>query len=101
MAPGSLEIPIIDFSRFLQPSSHDEPLQVADAIVSAFKGAGFIYLVNHGIQQHAVSGLFAQVRRVFFPPKSPTRSLSFTMALQSSRFFSLPIDKKVRALGTP
>jgi len=42
-------IPVVNFSKFLSPSSVKEKKETAVEIVSAFKECGFVYLSNHGI----------------------------------------------------
>ena len=55
-------IPVIDFSKYQSAASSSQKQETADAIVSAFKGAGFVYLSNHGIPDHTVKHVFSKVR---------------------------------------
>lgn len=51
-------IPIVDFAPFLDGSDKQA---VADAVVSAMKKTGFVYLFNHGMPQDKIDGIFALV----------------------------------------
>ena len=46
---ASFSIPVVNFAKFLSPSSVKEKKETATEIVSAFKDCGFVYLSNHGI----------------------------------------------------
>ena len=54
-------IPIIDFSSMsiehkVRPDSNSEAVQsLSKQIYEAFSTTGFVYLKNHGVQQHYVS----------------------------------------------
>lgn len=74
------DIPLIDFSPFLHGSARDRA-QVASSIDKAFKSRGFIYLSNHGIDQHKVDECFEWVRTFIAPylvPKNPRQQLTST-----------------------
>ena len=52
-------ISVVDFAPFLDGSRKQ---QVADAIVQSFKDIGFVYLINHGLAQAKIDGMFDWVR---------------------------------------
>ncbi|EKM57563.1 uncharacterized protein PHACADRAFT_115792 [Phanerochaete carnosa HHB-10118-sp] len=58
-------ISVVDFAPFLDGSRKQE---VADAIVQSFKDIGFVYLVNHGLAQDKVDGMFDWSKRFFSQP---------------------------------
>lgn len=60
-AANDFRIPVIDFGRYLRSTSNKEKKETADEVVSAFKGAGFIYLSNHGIPEHVIKNAFDKV----------------------------------------
>lgn len=85
-------IDVIDFGAFLDGSRKQE---VADAIVQSFQDIGFVYLVNHGLSQENLDGMFDWVR-----PRLPHQlqlDHLLIMLLQSKRFFSQPTDVKLLA----
>ena len=57
-------ISVIDFGPFLDGSAKQ---QVADGIVQSFKSTGFVYLVNHGLRQEKVNGMFGWVCSCYPP----------------------------------
>ena len=57
-------IPLIDFTKFRAATSLSEKRDIADAIVSAFKQSGFIYLASHGISPTTVKAVFTKVRLI-------------------------------------
>ncbi|KAI6047504.1 hypothetical protein EDC04DRAFT_2864561 [Pisolithus marmoratus] len=62
-------IPLIDFSAFQTASSPFERRRVADAIVSAFKEVGFVYLTGHGIQPDVVENVYKKSAEFFKLPQ--------------------------------
>ncbi|KAF7791654.1 hypothetical protein EIP86_002676 [Pleurotus ostreatoroseus] len=67
-------ISVIDFGAFLDGSKKQA---VADAMIASFKSIGFVYLVNHGLPQDKIRGMFEWA--------------------SSRRFFALPMEKKMLA----
>ncbi|THU81631.1 thymine dioxygenase [Dendrothele bispora CBS 962.96] len=59
------DIQIIDFKPFLDGSNKTE---VAKAILDSFKETGFVYLVNHGVPQNKIDGMFEWSKRFFAQP---------------------------------
>lgn len=53
-------LPVFDFSTF-RKGSLEERKEASHDIVDAFKNFGFVYLLNHGIPQEKIDGLFAWV----------------------------------------
>ena len=68
---------LIDFSAFL---STDTAIRhaTAQAILTGFQRAGFIYLRNHGIDRSKVQTTFAQSSAFFKRPKSEKEQLAWT-----------------------
>ena len=77
VSSDSLEIPLIDFSAFL---SGDEQIKkrTANAVLSGFQRAGFIYLRNHGIPKPVVQQTFAQSAAFFKRPQTQKDQLAWT-----------------------
>ncbi|KII86504.1 hypothetical protein PLICRDRAFT_44099 [Plicaturopsis crispa FD-325 SS-3] len=59
-------ISIVDFGPFLDGSNKQA---VADAMLTSFKNIGFVYLVNHGLPQDKIDGMFEMSRRFFSQPE--------------------------------
>ncbi len=56
-------ISVVDFKPFLDGSAKQD---VADAILDSFKRVGFVYLINHGIPEEQIKGMFDWVRVASF-----------------------------------
>ena len=82
----SANIPIVDFSKFLD-GSQNEKEQVARDIDDAFRTAGFVYLKGHGVPQDKVDECFEWVRLSnFFRKKAMVLSALFFWKLLQCRF---------------
>ena len=77
VSSDSLEIPLIDFDSFV---SGDQQLRksTAQAILSGFQNAGFIYLRNHPIPNSAVKKTFAESAKFFKRPQVQKDALAWT-----------------------
>ena len=53
-------VEIVDFGSFLDGSDKEG---VANAILDSFKSIGFVYLVNHSLDEEKISSMFAWVCR--------------------------------------
>lgn len=71
------EIPLIDFAAFLSGDSSAKQ-ETANAILSGFQRAGFIYLRNHGIDKETVARSFALSAEFFKRPLAQKEELSWT-----------------------
>lgn len=79
-APTKPNIPIVDLSAFLDDDSPPaQRLQTAQALVSACRDVGFVYIQNHGVEQGEVDRMFAL----------------------SKAFYDLPIEQKMKAPHPP
>jgi isopenicillin N synthase-like dioxygenase len=56
------DIPIVDFAKAID-GTPEERQHVARQIDEAFRGAGFVYLRNHGVPLDLVAECFAWVRQ--------------------------------------
>lgn len=54
-------ISIVDFAPFLDGSNKQG---VADAVLASFKEIGFVYLVNHGLADDKIKGMFEWVSKL-------------------------------------
>lgn len=79
VSSDNLEIPLIDFSAFLS-SDPATKLSTAQAILSGFQRAGFIYLRNHGIPKSTVKATFAESANFFKRPQQQKDGLAWTTA---------------------
>ena len=88
----NLEIPLIDFDSFV---SGDEATKrtTAQAILTGFQNAGFIYLKNHPISKSTVQTTFAQSAKFFKRPESEKDALSWTTP-EANRGYSGPGREK-------
>nr|POF13687.1 upf0676 protein [Quercus suber] len=85
-----LEIPLIDFVAFLDPStSATTRLASAQAILAGFQHAGFIYLRNHGIPQADIDRTFTEAARFFAQPAPEKHALAWTTPA-ANRGYSRP-----------
>jgi isopenicillin N synthase-like dioxygenase len=57
------DIPVIDFAKAVNGTA-EEKQQVAKQIDEAFRGAGFVYLLNHGVPLDMVADCFTWVRGI-------------------------------------
>ncbi|QIW94947.1 hypothetical protein AMS68_000465 [Peltaster fructicola] len=73
----NLEIPLIDFEAFLTGDASIKQ-ETANAILSGFQRAGFIYLRNFGINSKAVAQAFAQSAKFFERPLAQKEELTWT-----------------------
>src|SRR5579862_3302387 len=78
---GDSPVPIVDYGRFLHGSAAERQ-HVASQIDEAFRGAGFVFLLNHGIAPAKVAQCFEWVRpsppqrkNKNSPPQPPPRAL--------------------------
>ena len=70
---------MIDFSTFLH-SAPEEAASTAQAILSGFQKAGFVYLKNHGISPSTVSHVFEQSKAFFERPQEQKDALAWYSA---------------------
>ncbi|KAJ7732952.1 thymine dioxygenase [Mycena maculata] len=61
-ALGDSGVAVVDFAAFLDGSNKQG---VAEEIISSFKGAGFVYLLNHGIPAERIAEIFAASKEFF------------------------------------
>lgn len=92
VSSDNLEIPLIDFSAFV---SGDETTKrtTAQAILSGFQNAGFIYLKNHPIPKSAVQKTFAESAKFFKRSHEQKELLSWTTP-EANRGYSGPGREK-------
>lgn len=88
VSEDNLEIPLIDFSAFLSedPSTKES---TAQALLSGFQNAGFIYLKNHGIPPAVVENTFAESAKFFARPREDKDRLAWTTP---EVVWSTPVD---------
>jgi isopenicillin N synthase-like dioxygenase len=67
VSEDNLEIPLIDFEAY-RTGDPQTKRSTAQAIVSGFQKAGFIYLRNHGISKSDVEDTFAESAKFFKRP---------------------------------
>jgi len=96
VSSDSLEIPLIDFSAFL---TNDQTIKrtTAQAILSGFQRAGFIYLKNHGIAKADVQATFAESAKFFKRPREQKDGMAWTTP-EANRGYSQPGREKTTDL---
>ncbi|KAF2718091.1 Clavaminate synthase-like protein [Polychaeton citri CBS 116435] len=77
VSADSLSIPLIDFDAFLH-GDESTRRATAQAILSGFQNAGFIYLSNHGITPATVRTTFAESAKFFARPQVQKDALAWT-----------------------
>jgi len=93
-----LFIPLIDFSQFLH-GTPSERKAAAQAILSGFQNAGFIYLKNHSIPLDVVKHTFSRSADFFAQSDELKKSVDWTTP-QANRGYSAPGREKVSQLAT-
>lgn len=94
----ALEIPLIDFSTFLSPTSSPSlKLSTAQAVLSGFQRAGFIYLKNHGIPKSEITSTFASSAQFFKRSRAEKDALAWTTP-EANRGYSQPGREKTTDL---
>ncbi|USW50428.1 Putative oxoglutarate/iron-dependent dioxygenase, non-hem dioxygenase domain-containing protein [Septoria linicola] len=99
VSSDSLEIPLIDFSAFLQGDALTKR-STAQAILSGFQRAGFIYLKNHGIARDKVQGAFSQSAKFFERSEKQKLDLGWTTP-RANRGYSQPGREKTTDATDP
>ena len=61
----SVSIPVIDFSKWDNPSSPDERKAVAKELADACHNVGFVSIVNHGVSPELLEEAFGWSKRLF------------------------------------
>ncbi|KAJ7443644.1 thymine dioxygenase [Mycena galericulata] len=101
MLPDALRdsgISVVDFSPFLDGSNKPA---VAEAILSSFKRAGFVYLLNHGIPPDRVSEMFAVSKRFFAQPMEVKESAPHPPSGTHHRGYSSPGRENISDIKSP
>ncbi len=70
------EIPAVDFGAFLHGGAAERK-RIALEIGRACRDIGFFYIVNHGVPQELIDGVFAEAKRFFDLP--PERKAEITI----------------------
>ncbi|EMC97924.1 hypothetical protein BAUCODRAFT_573968 [Baudoinia panamericana UAMH 10762] len=96
VSSDDLDIPLIDFASFTNGDAATRRT-TAQAILSGFQTAGFIYLRNHGVPKADVETAFAESARFF--KRSPTQkeALNWTTP-EANRGYSGPGREKTTDL---
>ena len=77
VSSDNLEIPLIDFDSFLS-GDKETRRSTAQAILSGFQNAGFIYLKNHPISKSVVQKTFAESAGFFKRSQEQKDALAWT-----------------------
>ena len=89
------EIPIIDFSPFINSNDPAARLKTAQALVSACKRVGFVYIVNHGLPQSTLDQAFAMTKHLYGLPKEQKMLAPHPPGFAHHRGYSHPGLEKV------
>ncbi|KAH8892197.1 Clavaminate synthase-like protein [Thozetella sp. PMI_491] len=65
---GTATIPVIDFGKWHQGSS-EERLKVAKELADACRRVGFVYIINHGVQDGLLEEAFGWSKKLFDLPE--------------------------------
>lgn len=63
--PEKSEIPVIDFSPWLNSKSKASQLSVAKDLISAFQTVGFAYIIKHNLPPNLINDAFHASKRLF------------------------------------
>ncbi|CAK1362205.1 unnamed protein product [Cercospora beticola] len=99
VSSDNLEIPLIDFSAYLSGDTSTKRT-TAQAILSGFQKAGFIYLKNHGIPPEQVREAFAQSAKFFARSTEQKLELGWTTP-RANRGYSQPGREKTTDATDP
>jgi isopenicillin N synthase-like dioxygenase len=58
-------IPVVDFAKRSSTSDLAERISLARSLVSACQQVGFVYIINHGLDQQLLDDAFATTKRLF------------------------------------
>lgn len=92
VSSDSLEIPLIDFDSFLSGNETTRKA-TAQAILSGFQNAGFIYLKNHPIPKSTLQKTFEESAAFFRRADEQKMSLAWTTP-EANRGYSQPGREK-------
>ena len=59
------QIPVVDFAKWSNTNDSAKRLTLAQSLVSACQRVGFVYIVNHGLNQKFLDGAFDTSKRLF------------------------------------
>jgi len=96
----SFDIPLIDFSGFELSADTTVREATAQAILSGFQRAGFIYLKNHGISASTVRDIFHESALFFSRPATQKLALGWTTP-EANRGYSQPGREKTTDAQDP
>ncbi|RPD62426.1 thymine dioxygenase [Lentinus tigrinus ALCF2SS1-7] len=85
-------ISVVDFKPFLDGSAKQD---VASAILDSFKRVGFVYLINHGIPEDKIKGMFEWSKRFFDQPMEVKQLAPHPPSGTHHRGYSAPGREKV------
>ncbi|OAK95623.1 Clavaminate synthase-like protein [Phaeosphaeriaceae sp. SRC1lsM3a] len=94
VAQDDLVIPLIDFAPFLSNDASTKK-STAQAVLSGFQDAGFIYLKNHGIPPSTVSRIFSLSAQFFARPQSQKDALAWYSAAANRGYVAQGREKLV------
>lgn len=92
VSSDNLDIPLIDFNSFLSADEQTKKA-TAQAILSGFQNAGFIYLKDHPIPRSMVQKTFEESAMFFRRPQEQKLSLAWTTP-EANRGYSQPGREK-------
>lgn len=88
-------IPIVDFSSWNKPQDESDRLRVAKELVKACQTVGFVYIVNHYLQESVIDGAFDWSRRFFQLPREVKMKAPHPEGWAVHRGYSWPGLEKV------
>jgi isopenicillin N synthase-like dioxygenase len=92
VSSDTLDISLIDFSAFLDGDEQTKR-STAQAVLSGFQQAGFIYLRNHGILKPIVQKTFAQSAKFFKRPIEQKDQLAWSSAASNRGYVTQGREK--------
>ncbi|KAF3930489.1 hypothetical protein ABW19_dt0200464 [Dactylella cylindrospora] len=96
ISKDGLSLPLIDFSGYLH-GDESAKLEVAKAMLDAFKNSGFVYIKNYDISDETVATIFANSAKFFARPTDEKEQLAWTTP-QANRGYAAPGREKTSLL---
>lgn len=61
----SVAIPVIDFSKWITPSSQEDRVAIAKELADACHHVGFVSIINHGVSPELLEEAFEMSKKLF------------------------------------
>ena len=90
---ASPDLPVLDFSRWLNPRSDEDKLSAAQELATSCREHGFALLTNHGVAARLVQEAFSYMQRFFAMPEHKKMSVARGSAPEDFKGYT-PVGKE-------